>query len=282
MAWIARKIAGRIDNDVWAYGTRVQQRPKASLLQFHDGRPTQKPGWGAQGAVTNMSLLKSKLRLICAFAALATLVLAASCRGFFTKATLQSIALQPATPSLAVNATQQMQAWGTDSDNNRTLLTSGVSWELTNVSATNGGTVMTITPSGLVTATSLGTATIQASAQGITGSTTASTVELTSTMTITPPTATITGNGTTFQAFKITDDAGNNISSLVTLTPQQNGTASSAVTCAYQSQATDGMQDCLPTAVTSGTPPQVYQIIVTYSGYTGSATVSAQLTVDAP
>jgi hypothetical protein len=227
-------------------------------------------------------LQKSKLRLICAFAVLATLALAASCRGFFVNATLQSIALQPATPSLAVSATQQMQAWGTDSNNNRYLLTSGVSWELTDVSATNGGTVMTISASGLLTATSLGTATIQASAQGITGTTTASVVELTSIMTITPPTATITGNGTQYQAFIIKDGAGNNISSLVTLTPEQNDTSSSAVTCGYETQATDGSQDCLPSAVTAGTAAQTYDIDVTYSGYTGSATVYATLTVDAP
>jgi hypothetical protein len=229
-----------------------------------------------------MSSTKSKLRMISAVAALAALALAVSCQGFFAKAAVESISLQPATPSLAVNATLQMQAWGTDADNNHYQLTSGVSWEITSVSATNGGTVMTISPSGFVTATSVGTATIQASAQGIVGSTTATTVEITTSMTITPANPTVTDDGTSYASFEIKDDNGNNISSLVTLTAEQNGTAVSGITCGYQSQAVDGMQDCLPESslVTSGS--QNFAIVVTYSGYTGSATVSATLTVDAP
>ncbi len=43
-----------------------------------------------------MPSLKSKLRLICAFAALATLALAVSCRGFFVKPTLSSLVVTPA------------------------------------------------------------------------------------------------------------------------------------------------------------------------------------------
>jgi len=232
-----------------------------------------------------MSSINPGIRVVSAIAALATVAFLASCNGFFTNPTLQTISLQPATPSLAVNATQQMEAWGTDSSNNRSLLTSGVSWEITNISATNGGTVMTITAGGLVTATSVGTATIQASAQGITGSTTASTVELTSSMTITPPTATITDTGTAFQGYTIKDANGNNISSLVTVTAEQNGTAVSSLPCGYEIGGTsDGMQDCVPASnlVAAGSPAQTYSIVVTYSGYTGTAPVTAQLTVDAP
>ncbi|MFZ0774647.1 MAG: Ig-like domain-containing protein [Candidatus Sulfotelmatobacter sp.] len=229
-----------------------------------------------------MSSTKHKLRLAGAFAALATLALAVSCTGFFQNPTIQSIALQPATPSLATGATQQMQAWETDSDNNRSLLTSGVAWEITGVTATNGGTVMTITPGGLVTATSVGSATIQASAQGITGSTTATVVELTSSMTITPLTSEITDNGTDYQAYLIKDADGNNISSLVTLTPEQNNTAVQNFTCGYETQATDGMQDCTPGSGLVPTGSQNFAIVVTYSGYTGTTPVSATLTVDAP
>ena len=227
---------------------------------------------------------KSKLRLIGAFAALVSLALAVSCRGFFVKATLQSISLQPATPSLAVNTTQQMQAWGTNSDGNRYQLTSGVSWEVTNVSANNGGSVMTISPGGLVSATSVGTATIQASAQGISGTTTASVVEITSTMTITPSAgATIKDNGTNFQAFEIKDSNGNNISSLVTLTAYHGTTVITQITCGYQiGGTTDGMQDCIPASGLVPTGSQTYDIVVTYSGYTGTTQVFATLQVDAP
>lgn len=229
-----------------------------------------------------MSSTKNKLRLAGAFAALATLALAVSCTGFFQNPTLQSIALQPATPSFAVNTTQQMQAWGTDSESNRSLLTKGVSWEIIDVSATNGGAVMTITPAGLVSAVSEGSATIQASSQGITGSTTATVVELTAVMTISPLTADITDNGTNYQAFLIEDASGNNISSLVTLTAEQNNTAVTGITCGYQAQATDGKQDCLPASSLVTLGSQNYAIVVNYSGYTGSATVSATLTVAAP
>jgi hypothetical protein len=232
----------------------------------------------------SMSSIKPRIRVLSAIAALATLALLASCRGFFTKATLQTIALQPSTPSLQVNATQQMEAWGTDSVNNRYLLTSGVSWEITNVSASNGGSVMTITAGGLVTATSVGSATIQASAQGITGSTTASTVELTSSMSITPATPTISDNGTNFQGFTIKDDNGTDISSLVTVTAEQNGTAVTGLPCGYEiGLSGDGTQDCVPGTGLVGTGlSQVYSIVVTYSGYTGTAPVTAQLTVDGP
>ncbi len=45
-----------------------------------------------------MSSKKSKLRLLGAFAALATLALAVSCPGFFVNPTLTAIAVGPLTP----------------------------------------------------------------------------------------------------------------------------------------------------------------------------------------
>jgi hypothetical protein len=91
-----------------------------------------------------MSSSNPKLRAAGALAVVVSLALAVSCRGFFVKATLQSIALQPQTPSFGVGFQQPMQAWGTDSNNNRYQLTNGVEWSLSNPST---GTVATINAS---------------------------------------------------------------------------------------------------------------------------------------
>jgi len=230
-----------------------------------------------------MSSTKSKVRLIGGFATLAVLALAVSCRGFFPTATIQSIALQPPTPTLAVTYTQQMQAWATDSNNNRYLLTSNVVWELTNVTATDGGTVATLSPGGLLTATSQGSATVQASSEGITGSTSATIVEIVQSMTITPTTYTIPDDGSTFAPFTVsgvvqtssgtqTED----LTPVVTLTAYQSGTAVSGITCTYVSSA--DQQQCIADTSLGITTNTNYAVVVTYGGYSGPQ-VSATLTV---
>ena len=75
-----------------------------------------------------MSSTKSQLRLMGAFAALATLALAVSCRGFFVGDTLQSIAVGPASVNVPVGLTQQMTATGTYTP----------SGNLKNITATSG------------------------------------------------------------------------------------------------------------------------------------------------
>ncbi|HYM76489.1 MAG TPA: hypothetical protein VE377_10975 [Candidatus Dormibacteraeota bacterium] len=59
---------------------------------------------------------KSKLRLIAAFAALATLALAVSCRGFFVNPTITSLAIGPTNLSLAPSTSFTMTATATYSD----------------------------------------------------------------------------------------------------------------------------------------------------------------------
>jgi hypothetical protein len=138
---------------------------------------------------------------------------------------------------------------------------------------------MTLSASGLLTAISPGTGTISASSQGVSASTTATIVEITTSMTITPPNQSVIDNGTAVASYTIKDQSGNNISSLVTLTAYSaltNGTTEPDITCSYNSS--DLMQDC--TANSSATPG-TYYMIVTYSGYTGSATVYATLNVSA-
>jgi hypothetical protein len=233
-----------------------------------------------------MSSGKYKLRVAGALAALATLALAISCTGFFPKSTLASIALQPPTPQIAVGTTLAMQAWGTDSVNNRTQLTTNVSWQLTNISATGtDATVATIDlNSGLLTAVSPGTFTIQASSQGITGTTTGTIVQIVNSMTITPTTGNIPADGVTAAHFQVsgvvqvgsgtqTED----LTSAVTLTLFQNGAiVPNVVTCVFTS-FTD-TQDC--TAASGSVPTTtVYSLVVTYGGYTGPQ-VAATLTVN--
>lgn len=228
-----------------------------------------------------MSSKKSKLPLIGAFAALAGLALLASCQGFFPHATLTSITLQPTTPTFGINIQQPMQAWGVDSNNNRYQLTSGVEWSLSSPSV---GSVATIdATTGTMTGVNAGTITVTASDEGLTGTTTAMVVEVVTGMTIQPTSTSVTADGTSFAPFTIKDQSGNNISSLVTLTAELNGSsATTAVPCGYQlGLLDDGTNDCVPVQENIGTAQIIYTIVVTYGGYTGPQ-VSAQLTVNAP
>jgi len=80
-------------------------------------------------------------------------------------ATLSSIAVTPANPSIFTGATQQFTATGTFSDGSTQNMTSQVTW------ASSGTSVATISSAGLATGASAGTTTISATASGVTGST---------------------------------------------------------------------------------------------------------------
>jgi trimeric autotransporter adhesin len=117
---------------------------------------------------------RQKLRLIGAFAALAILVLAASCTGFFVNPTVSSITIDPSAPTVGVGQTQQMSAAGTDSNGNSLTLTAGTSCTGTTVCWSSGTpTVATISTGGLLTGVSVGTATITASSGTATATATA-------------------------------------------------------------------------------------------------------------
>src|SRR5579872_4307720 len=105
-----------------------------------------------------MSSTNSKLRLIGAFAALATLALAVSCTGFFVNPTLTGVSVGPQSLTLNINQTFQMSATGTYSDGSQKALTSGVVW-----ASSDAGTVSVGQTSGIVTAVQNGSATITAS-----------------------------------------------------------------------------------------------------------------------
>jgi trimeric autotransporter adhesin len=147
-----------------------------------------------------MSSFKSKLRLISAFAALATLALAVSCRGFFVSPTLTSVAIGPTTVSLSPTQTYQMTATGTFNDGSQRNVTSQSIW-----SSSDGAVASIGQNSGLVTAaptaTTIGSTTISASDGAITATTTA-TVNVcpqVSAMTLTAPQGTSGHEGDTLE-----------------------------------------------------------------------------------
>ena len=80
-------------------------------------------------------------------------------------ASLVSIAVTPANPSIAKGATQQFTATGTYSDNSTQNLTSSVTWSSTSTS------VATITSGGLATGVGTGSTMISATSGSINGST---------------------------------------------------------------------------------------------------------------
>jgi hypothetical protein len=122
-----------------------------------------------------------------------------------------------------------------------------------------------------------------AASGSITATTTATAAETVTSMTITPITGGITANGTDAATFTIngtTQSGSQNISALVTLTPEsQIGTVATdgVVSCIASTDASGADQSC--TASSNLTATTTYFLVVTYSGYTGTTTVYATLTV---
>ena len=102
-----------------------------------------------------MSSKKSNFRIIAAIAALATLAVAASCRGFFVNPTLTSLAIGPANLTLSPstsgcsNCSYQMAATATYSDGSTGNVTGQALWTSSNTAVAN------FTAPGLLVAGSL-------------------------------------------------------------------------------------------------------------------------------
>src|SRR2546423_15371834 len=110
-----------------------------------------------------------KLPITLAFGALIGLAFGASCNGFFQDATLTSITIQPPSPQVQVDHSMTLQAWGTDSDNKRSQIKSGVVW-----TSSDNKVVLIDTNTGVITGKGTGgTATITAAAQGLSATATA-------------------------------------------------------------------------------------------------------------
>ncbi|MGA2744625.1 MAG: Ig-like domain-containing protein [Candidatus Sulfotelmatobacter sp.] len=166
-----------------------------------------------------MSSRKSKLRLIGAFAALATLALAVSCRGFFVNPTLTALAVGPVSPTIyAGNISNTVQMFAVGTFNDGSTGSTPVTWSISGT-GTSGSAVATVTSSGLVTAQSTGSGTITASSNvlpSITGTQPLTVaVACTSAPVITPTSASLTMNAASFQ-FTATCNGGQDITSVAT------------------------------------------------------------------
>lgn len=235
-----------------------------------------------------MSSTKTKLRLAGAFAALATLTLAVSCTGFFQNPTVSSITIDPPNPTVAFGpgaATQQMVAAATYSDGSTGTLSAGTSCTGSTVCwSSSDPTVASITTGGVLTGLSAGSSTITAASGSVTATTTATAAEVVTSMTITPAGAGITANGTDAANFTImgtTQSGSQNISALVTLTTEQPlGTpiTTGEVNCVAATDSNGNpVQQC--TAAEGLTMSETYYMVVTYTGYTGTAIVYSTLNV---
>jgi hypothetical protein len=170
-----------------------------------------------------------------------------------TPATLVSIAVTPANPSIPKGATQQFTATGTFSDNSTQVLSNAV-W------ASGTGAVATINATGLATGVGAGTSTISATVGSISGSTllTVTPATLVS-IAVTPANPSIT-RGTT-QQFTATGTFSDNSTQVLSNAVWASGTATVATINATG----------LATAVSAGTS--------TISGTSGSISGSTLLTV---
>jgi len=129
--------------------------------------------------------------------------------------TLQTIAVSPATASIAVGGTQQFTATGTYSDGTTGDVTSTASW------ATASSSIAGVSTSGMVTAAAAGSTTVTASQSGVSGTAAVTVTAATSTLSsiaVSPANPTVTVGAT--QQFTATGTYANgstaNITSQVT------------------------------------------------------------------
>ncbi len=123
----------------------------------------------------------------------------ASCGGFFIKPSISSIFIQPSAVTVGVGQQVSLAAYGTYSDGTQNQISgSSVGW------SSSDSTIATVTsPGGQVSGVAIGTATITASSQGISGTATVNvtlanitSLVITTTQGSTVPQTTATINGT--------------------------------------------------------------------------------------
>jgi trimeric autotransporter adhesin len=181
-----------------------------------------------------------KLPITLAFVVLLGLAFGASCKGFFVKPTLSSIAVGPTTPTIDegnTNNTVQMFAVGTFSDGSTG--NPPVTWSSGTTS------VATVSNSGLVTSVSTGTSTITATAvqnPAITGTQTVTvTVACIQSIAIKPTVGNINGAGNTFSftASAVTCNGTVDITNIANWSSSQTGVAT--VAAGVVTAVADGM-----------------------------------------
>ena len=190
-----------------------------------------------------------KLALTLAFTILVALALGVSCTGFFPPNSLTAITIQPPSPQIEVGTgfAQTLQAWGTYQNNSGTSqITSGVVW------TSSDNTVLLIDPNtGVATGVGTGgTATVTASAQGL-SATASATVYL--------------GNITGFQVCDGSVGAATSCSTSVTW---DANVTSTQVTQTFIAQATNP------------SPPPPELDLTTGSTWTVESSISSSITCD--
>ena len=217
-----------------------------------------------------MTSRQRKIRLMGILAALLTLALAVSCKGFFVDPTLTGVAVGPSGLNLSVQQTFQMVATGSYNDGSQKTLTSGVVWSSdTPTSATVGQT------SGIVTGVQPGSANITASSGGCSACSGSTQVKVVLTgvtsITLTPGSQSVTkgGNPVYFTAIAAPGSVD------ITSTANWNILDSSNVNqnANFTIQFVSGLgEEFVPlTTATSGD----YKVVASYAGttVTGSATL---------
>ncbi len=216
-----------------------------------------------------------KLALTLAFTVLVALAFGVSCKGFFQPNTLQTIAIQPPSLNLGVDATQQFSAWGTYEDGSRAQITTGLVW-------TSTDTVdAPITAAGLVTGVNATSAsvTITGAAQGLSGTATLSVIGDVTVITGTESASSITASGSpvyfTFAGtpgppdYITANDAGT-----LTIT-----TADAYFTCTVANNpAGNPAEEC---SLSEGGSAPSYQLQMSYPTASGGTVYSNTLTVTA-
>jgi uncharacterized protein YjdB len=216
-----------------------------------------------------------RLALTLAFTVLVVVAFGVSCKGFFVSPTLTSITINPSSPSVQYQMTTTLSAYGVNSDNQGSYLTSGVSWSSSNPQiAAITGACANGNPCGnaTISGATLGQSTITASAQNVSNTATLIVYLTVSTMTIDPSSQTVSKiNGTTSQPYIVTVNGSTDISDVATLTAYLNGTAVTSITCAYSNTNSAG-NGIYCTGDGTETAGQKYTLIASYTGTNITAT----------
>ena len=219
-----------------------------------------------------MSSTKQKLRLAGAFAALATLALAISCRGFFENPTVTALTLSPSTPTAPLAGTQQMTAYATFSDGSTGNVTSQATW-------TSDSGIISVSSGGLLTGVTLGntTATITAVDQTISQTATASVcVEGGSNFQISPLNDSVIGGTSVNYTASATAEVGGVVTEGIDITTGVVWTSNQTSLITFEPGDPTVATTTLPTTQTVAVITASY----TCNGVTNTFTTNLTLTVD--
>ena len=169
-------------------------------------------------------------------------------------AVLTSIVVTPTAPSIAKGTSGQLAATGTLSDGTTQDLTHSVSW----TSAPAG--FATVDPNGLVTGTSVGSATVTATQAGVSGATTVNVTPAVLTSIVVTPTGPSIANGTAVQ--------------LTATGTLSDGTTQDLTHSASWTSAPAGFVTVAPSGLVTGTAVGSATITATQAGVSGATTVT--------